>query len=458
MSSIGPPTGMRDWLPPDALLRQHLIETISKVYRLYGYLPIDTPAMEDLSVLLGKGGGENEKLLFKVLKRGEKLEEARAGGDLADYGLRFDLTVPLARFIATHQGKLPRVFRRYHIGPVWRADRPQKGRFREFYQCDIDVVNGASPAYEVEIITATERVLKELNLGKWWFRISDKRLLPSLLKGFRIPEQKIKPILILLDKLEKVSPAQFDSELNEILDKGTDAWGKVWGLIKIPDINKDHEALRQTGTGYAHYEEKIFKQVEDRAIREEIRAIRDNLDGVIKAVREINKESRLIFHPTLVRGMDYYTGPVYEAVVEGFPSAILGGGRYDDLIGTFAGKKIPAVGCSLGFERILSILQARKEGPPTTALSRVLLVNDGQPVDLLQRQAEQLRAAGFCVETYLDQDDLGRQFKYAEATDIPWAIRRFDPITSMVTVRDLSKRADLTMELDAFWSLLNSSV
>src|SRR5216684_5274840 len=204
MSSIGPPTGMRDWLPQDALLRQRLMETISSVYRLYGYLPIDTPAMEDLAVLLGKGGGENEKLLFKVLKRGDKLKQAMGGGDVADYGLRFDLTVPLARFVATHQGEIQLPFRRYHIAPVWRADRPQRGRFREFYQCDIDVVGGSSSAYEVEIITATERVLKELNLGLYSFRLSDKRLLPLLLNGFGVSDDHIGPITILLDKLDKV--------------------------------------------------------------------------------------------------------------------------------------------------------------------------------------------------------------------------------------------------------------
>src|SRR5437899_7753002 len=151
--AIGPPTGMRDWLPQDALLRQQLMETISSTYRLYGYLPIDTPVMEDLAVLLGKGGGENEKLLFKILKRGERFKRMQEiGGDVADYGLRFDLTVPLARFVATHQGKLPKIFRRYHIGPVWRADRPQRGSFRAFYQCYIDVVGATSPDYEVEII------------------------------------------------------------------------------------------------------------------------------------------------------------------------------------------------------------------------------------------------------------------------------------------------------------------
>src|SRR3989442_3817019 len=185
--AIGPPTGMRDWLAQDAARRQQLMETISSTYRLYGYLPIDAAAMEGLAVLLGKGGGENEKLLFKILKRGEKLAQAK-DRELADYGLRYDLTVPLARFVATHQGKIPKVFRRYHIGPVWRADRPQKWRFREFYPCDIDVVGGASFAYEVEIITATERVLKELNLGPYRFRFSDKRLLPLLLNVFGVSD------------------------------------------------------------------------------------------------------------------------------------------------------------------------------------------------------------------------------------------------------------------------------
>src|SRR6059036_4292164 len=203
MSSIGPPTGMRDWLPQDALLRQRLMETISSVYRLYGYLPVGNPGMEGLAGLLGKGGGENEKLLFKILKRGEKLAQAKPD-ELADYGLRYDLTVPLARFVATHQGKIPKVFRRYHIGPVWRADRPQKGRFREFYQCDIDVVGGSSSAYEVEVITATERVLKELSLGKYRFRLSDKRLLPLVLQGFGVSEREIGPITVALDKLDKV--------------------------------------------------------------------------------------------------------------------------------------------------------------------------------------------------------------------------------------------------------------
>ncbi len=455
--AIGPPTGMRDWLPQDALLRQHLMETIGKVYRRYGYLPIDTPVMEDLAVLLGKGGGENEKLLFKILKRGEKLAQAKEQDkDLADYGLRFDLTVPLARFVATHQGKLPKVFRRYHIAPVWRADRPQHGRYREFYQCDIDVVGGASPDYEVEVITATERVLKELSLGKYRFRLSDKRLLPLLLQGYGVTNQQQGPLLIALDKLDKdINQAQ--REIAAAVPSGSEAWKKVYQLVSrfyaagLHDEKHRNERLDEFNAQY-------IGMVADEVLREEIKKVLVGLKDIIDAVVAINPESEIVFHPVLVRGMDYYTGPVYEAVMtKGPQTAILGGGRYDGLIGRFAGKDIPAVGCSIGFERILSILQMQKEGQPAATTSRVLLVNDGQPGALLQQQAEQLRSIGICIETYLDQDDPGKQFKYAEAACINWAIRRFEESTSSVTVRNLSERRDLTMPLAEFLSLLDGN-
>ena len=457
MSSLGPPTGMRDWLPQDALLRHRLMESISSVYRLYGYLPIDTPALEDLAVLLGKGGGENEKLLFKVLKRGEKLDEARkSGGDLTDYGLRFDLTVPLARFVATHQGKIPKVFRRYHIGPVWRADRPQKGRFREFYQCDMDVVGGASSAYEVEIITATERVLGKLQgefqLGRYWLRISDKRLLPLLLRGFAVAESQALPIALLLDKLDKIPLAQFDSELTDILQKESDAWHTIRGLVLKASRAVDHDVLLRTTT--EQYEDQ-FAKVNSQKIREEVDEVLANLRSIMQAVRKINPKSCLIFHPIMVRGMDYYTGPVYEAVVEGFPSAILGGGRYDNLIGQFAGRKIPAVGCSLGFERILSLLQEREAGGAVSSVPRALLICDNDDPGLLQQHAEHLRNEGLCVETYLDPDDVGKQFKYAEAAGITWAIKRFDAVSSSITVRYLPERRDFTLPLPQFKARLS---
>jgi histidyl-tRNA synthetase len=451
--AIGPPTGMRDWLPQDALLRQQLMETISRVYRLYGYLPIDTPAMEDLAVLLGKGGGENEKLLFKVLKRGDKLKQAMVGGDVADYGLRFDLTVPLARFVATHQGEIQLPFRRYHIAPVWRADRPQRGRFREFYQCDIDVVGGASPAYEVEIITATERVLKELNLGQYWFRISDKRLLPLLLRGFEVPESKINQIAILFDKMDKVPPMEFDDELGSLLLKDSAAWDKLQFLVRKASVNVDHEILLRSNTDY--YKEH-FAKLNDALISDQINEICANLDLIMRTVRTINSSSRIIFHPIMVRGMDYYTGPVYEAVMDrGAKIAILGGGRYDNLIGQFGKKNIPAVGCSLGFERILSLLQEREAGHAVGSVPRALLICDEQDAAILQQQAERLRNEGLCIETYLDPDDVGRQFKYAEAAGITWAIKRFDATSASVTVRYLPERRDLTLPLPEFKARLS---
>ena len=450
--AIGPPTGMRDWLPRDTVLRQTLMETIGSIYRLYGYLPIDTPAMEDLTVLMGKGGGENEKLLFKILKRGEKLGQAQQEGqDLADYGLRYDLTVPLARFVATHQGKLPKIFRRYHIAPVWRADRPQLGRYREFYQCDIDVVGGASSEYEVEIITATERVLKRLGFENYWFQLSDKRLLPLLLKGVGAPEAQVPPILTLLDKVDKVPSAQFETELSDCLEKGSTPWEKVCSLTQGPSKN-DHQGLFDNSTNSGQYGE-IVEQISDRRLREEIEVIHTDLDRIIATVRKIHKESRVIFHPTLVRGMDYYTGPIYEAVVEGFSSSILGGGRYDGLIGRFLGKSIPAVGCSIGFERILSILQNRESSGPAK-VERVLLVQQGGNLLEMTRHAEQLRANGLAVESYLEADELGKQLKYAEAAGITWAIKEVRANDLSLLVRHLPTRQDRTVSLTEFKELL----
>lgn len=460
MSSIGPPTGMRDWLPQDALLRQRLMETISSVYRLYGYLPIDTPAMEDLAVLLGKGGGENEKLLFKVLKRGEKLAQAK-DDELADYGLRYDLTVPLARFVATHQGKIPKVFRRYHIGPVWRADRPQKGRFREFYQCDIDVVGGSSSAYEVEVITATERVLKELSLGRYRFRLSDKRLLPLVLQGFGVAKNQVGPILIALDKLDK-DVNQARREIDDVLSHHPEPWKKVTALLLRAYAVRQHDTGRHERM--AEFK-KYWDSIDHPTIRADIANILTNLQTIIASVQSINPESSIVFDPLLVRGMDYYTGPVYEAVVEGFSSSILGGGRYDELIGQFAGKKIPAVGCSIGFERILSLLQEQelKKASPQSSrvLPRVLLIRDGVDTIHLHQQAEKLReglrSEGIGVEVYLDDDDVGRQFKYAETAGITWAIKRFDAASSSVTVRYLPERTDLTLSMSEFKARLRGN-
>src|SRR5207244_1494533 len=199
---------------------------------------------------------------------------------------------------------------------------------------------------------------------------------------------------------------------------------------------------------------ECFTKVKDALRRYQIGGVCANLDSILQSVRDINSNSRIIFHPVMVRGMDYYTGPVYEAVVEGFSSSILGGGRYDELIGQFAGKKIPAVGCSIGFERILSLLQEREAGHAVGSVPRALFICDEQDAALLQQQAERLRNEGLCIETYLDHDDIGKQLKYAEAAGITWAIKHFDAASSSLTVRYLPDRSDLTLSLSEFKALL----
>ena len=449
--AIGPPTGMRDWLPQDTLLRQRLMDTIGSVYKLYGYLPIDTPAMEDLAVLMGKGGGENEKLLFKILKRGDKLLAAREeGDDLADYGLRFDLTVPLARFVASHQGKLPKVFRRYHIAPVWRADRPQKGRFREFYQCDIDVVGGTSSEYEVEIITATERVLKTLGLGQYHFRISDRRLLPLILMGFGVPEAQIGAITVVLDKFDKVPVETICGEVHQILT------GEIAASKEVEDFIRGCEPMRKVARESAPHEffDNTLTELRHTKFSATIDQVHSNIMKIVRDVVGVNKNTRIVFDPILVRGLDYYTGPIYEAVVEGFGSSVLGGGRYDGLIGKFAGKEIPAVGCSIGFERILSILQER-ETPHNASVGRVLLVRHGPDLVELSRQAEELRARGVPVETYLEEDDLGKQLKYAEVAGIVWAVKEVHQDMTLL-VRHLPTRQDRTVSVSELQTILST--
>jgi len=275
--------------------------------------------------------------------------------------------------------------------------------------------------------------------------------------------QQVHAITLLLDKLDKITLLQFEDELSNLLQKDSKPWLKVQELTIKSITNVDHNVLLHSTTQYQHYKDLLDK-VDDQVVRDEIDSICSNLDAIINSVRAINPRSRIIFHPIMVRGMDYYTGPVYEAVVEGFSSSILGGGRYDELIGQFAGKKIPAVGCSIGFERILSLLQEQelKKASPQSSrvLPRVLLIRDGVDTIHLHQQAEKLReglrSEGIGVEVYLDDDDVGKQFKYAEAAGITWAIKRFEAATSTITVRYIPTRQDHTLSLQEFETRLHT--
>ncbi len=428
-TKFGPPKGMRDWLPRDVRLRQKLIRLIERHYQLYGFQPLDTPVLENIEVLQGKGGGENEKLMFRVLKRGDDLARSWESKNVADLGLRFDLTVPLARYAANHWNDLPKPFRCYHIGPVWRADRPQRGRFREFYQCDIDIVGGAAGAHEVELLLATDRVLRELNVGKFKIRVSDKRLLPALLGGLGVEVEKIAGVAVALDKLDK---QPFES-----------VWQEIERLGHAPEtLTRLQTFLRETIAGERDL---------TRLNLPEVTTLHGQITALCERVREVNSSASVAADPLLVRGFDYYTGPVFEIAVEdaNFAFSIGGGGRYDGLIEKLGGpKNTPAVGISLGFERILTILQEKDQAASAGTFPRVYLANFGQSEKDLLALAETLRSRGIPVEAGLEKRDFPKQMMAAQAAGIELAVTGFGPAAGTLKVRRLSTRQDQAMTID----------
>ncbi len=455
-TKFGPPKGMRDWLPKETRLRQKLIRLIETHYQLYGFEPIDTPALENIEVLQGKGGGENEKLMFKIGKRGEELWDAynvsgsqnsevirsRETEELKlknffDMALRFDMTVPLARYYANHANDLPKPFRCSHIGPVWRADRPQRGRFREFYQCDIDIVGGASDSYEVELLLATDRVLKALGVGKFKIRISDKSLLTAVLRRIGTPVEKLAGVAVAIDKMDKLS---FEDVKKEIAGLGLEA----------DNLEKISLFLNSAKSGFLDLE--LFKEVKITELAKKIQSIRDR-------VKAVNPEANVVFDPLLVRGFDYYTGPVFEINVEDkdFSFSIGGGGRYDGLIEKLGGPKdTPAVGLSLGFERILTILMEKNQADSQAPAARVLLANNGQSEKEILELAEKLRSAGLQVETVLEGKKLGQQLEAAQKAGIEFAVTSYTAGSETLKVRRLSTREDKEMGIEELKSSVMS--
>lgn len=342
-SPVNPPRGMRDLLPAEKARREHALAVIRAVYRSHGFDEVEAPAMEDVDRLHAGLGGDNEKLAFSVLKRGLAVDDLRAAADplaLADLGLRYDLTVPLARFYATNRAALPPVFRAVQIGPVWRAERPQRGRYRQFVQCDIDVIGEAGPLAELELISATADALDALGLAGASIRINDRRILERVLLTWGVAAEGGQAALIAIDKLDKIGVA---GVVQELAGQGVDtsdldrAFAELasadWGLAVDPPIWLDPGA-------YA-----------------DLLALRDALPEV-----------ELVFDPTLVRGMGYYTGTIFEIAHPDSASSLGGGGRYDGMIGRFLGAEVPAVGFSLGFERIMDLLPERAGSAVATAL------------------------------------------------------------------------------------------
>lgn len=328
-----PPKGMRDILPEDLLLREKISDTIKGVYRSYGFTGIETPCVEDLGLLTSKQGGDNEKLIFKILKRGEKLENSSAD-DLCDLGLRYDLTVPLTRYFANNCGKLPSVFKAMQTGSVWRAERPQKGRFRQFVQCDIDIINEESFLAETELILATGEALEKLGLPDFCVRVNDRRLLKALALACGFCEKDFDKVFVTLDKLDKIGADGVEKELSEAF--GADGAKKLVELTESLGDENEKAAL-----------EKACSICPEAG---------ENLVNIFGTVRACGFE-KIRFDASLVRGMNYYTGTIFEISYGDYGISVGGGGRYDELLGKLIGGKVCACGFSIGFERIFNILK-----------------------------------------------------------------------------------------------------
>lgn len=363
MASVTPPRGMRDFLPADKARRERVLAIIRERYRAHGFDEIETPVMEEFSRLHAGIGGDNEKLAFAVLKRGMDAEAVRAAADdpaaLSDLGLRYDLTVPLARFYASHRAELPAVFRSIQIAPVWRAERPQKGRYRQFVQCDIDVIGDATARAEAELVVASLDTLDALGLEGGTIRINDRRLLDAMLGAFGFAEDERPGVLITIDKLDKIGPAGVADEL-----RGRGATPAAVDAFEAFLLRPQTLEHRPFGEG------QIRKALPDGAPDDVVAA----LVGIGEAVAAARPgaDVPLVFDPFLVRGMGYYTGTIFELAHPSVDYSLGGGGRYDGMIGRFLGHDVPAVGFSIGFERIVDLVAQTEDA----AASAVVLVHD----------------------------------------------------------------------------------
>lgn len=336
-----PVTGMKDVMPAEMEIRDYLIGLIKDTYKTFGFQSMETPCVEHIENLCSKQGGDNEKLIFKILKRGEKLkiDEAKEENDLVDGGLRYDLTVPLARYYSNHANELPSPFKALQIGSVWRADRPQKGRFRQFVQCDIDILGEASNLAEIELILATTAMLGKLDFKNFTVCMNDRNILKSMAAYSGFKEEDYDEVFIVLDKMDKIGPEGVEAELIEM--------GYTRESVKTYLSLFDEVASDVSGVRYL--KEKLGDYLSDETA--------DGLELIMSSVEAAKEcDFKLRFTPTLVRGQSYYTGTIFEVTMDDFGGSVAGGGRYDKMIGKFTGQDTPACGFSIGFERIVMLL------------------------------------------------------------------------------------------------------
>lgn len=380
-----PVTGMKDILPKEMAIRDYCIGLIKETYRTFGFCSVETPCVEHIENLNSKQGGENEKLIFKILKRGEKLklEEANEELDLVDGGLRYDLTVPLSRYYSNNANELPSPFKALQMGNVWRADRPQRGRYRQFMQCDIDILGEPTILAEIELILATTTLLGRLDFKNFTIRINDRRILKAMAAYSGFPETDYDTVFIILDKMDKIG---LDGVREELLKEG-------YAESSVDKYLELFEKVTADTTGVQYLQETLgdFLPAE----------VAENLKTIIASVESTKSaEFKMAFDPTLVRGMSYYTGPIFEISMDEFGGSVGGGGRYDEMIGKFTGQATPACGFSIGFERIVMLLLERGFQIPGAGKKTAYLIEKNMPEDKLLQildEAKQARADGSVV-------------------------------------------------------------
>ena len=426
MASVNPPRGMRDFLPADKARRERVLAVIRERYRAHGFDEIETPVMEEFSRLHAGLGGDNEKLAYAVMKRGMDAEAIRAVADdpaaLSDLGLRYDLTVPLARFYASHRAELPQVFRSIQIAPVWRAERPQKGRYRQFVQCDIDVIGDATARAEAELVVASLDTLDALGLVGGVIRINDRRLLDWMLASFGFGEGERPGVLITIDKLDKIGPTGVAAELR---DRGA--------TVAAVDAFEAFLQRPQTREFTPFGERQIRKALPDGAPDDVIAELVGMGEAVAAARREEAGGVPLAFDPFLVRGMGYYTGTIFELAHPSVDYSLGGGGRYDGMIGRFLGQDVPAVGFSIGFERIVDLVAQSEDA----AAAAIVLVHDADvPVADLVALKAALVAEGARVRLERRPKNLKGLLERAAS----------DGYTSFAAVRTGTTRDDLELK------------
>jgi histidyl-tRNA synthetase len=417
-----PARGMRDFLPAEVRKREHVIGVIKEVYERYGFEPLETPAVENIETLLGKYGEEGNQLIFKILKRGE---HAKTGE--ADLALRYDLTVPLARVVAQYQNDLPKFFKRYQIQPVWRADRPARGRFREFYQCDVDVLGSKSMVVEAELIAAASDALTALGFNDFVIRVNHRQVLAGILDQAGVLPDKHGEALVALDKMDKAGTEGVARELNE-RGVGGEAALKLMRFFEdlaVAERAAEFADLEPADARVASNAAVLGRLVEFIGAHESGARGVDDLRQILQFAKAGALNKRIKLDPTLARGLSYYTGAIIEINVADLSGSLGGGGRYDNLVGMFLGRDVPACGFSLGLERIIVVMSERNMFPPELVASPadvMVTIWNEDSVDESLSLATELRSGGLRVDLYPEADKMGKQFKYASSRGIPFVL------------------------------------